>query len=1071
MRTKHILTALALPAVFAACTADEFDSVNINNGDATQARPTVGENFTLNTSNADTRYAAEEGASGIRLNFTEGDQLGAAIIDNYNPDVESPYDFDVIYSLAGNNPFEFQGGDQWTSNTELGIGHYLFKFPYNPADNNRAAATFELPTVQKLYTNENGELDLTAAIEAGNMAVAATVLTEGQTNADVSLKNLFTYPKVQINFDNGEKVNTVSQVVLEYAEEITVKGGFDHKVVANLFADEPTDLEDKDYWDGETKSIIWDEVETSDFLLAEDGDGADFNPYKDENERKSKYIVVKFPKNTQVKLDSNTKNKYVEARFMLPSVEDFNEYDNVEEGEEEKLTMYVYTDNGVYEAPFKPESFIFKGTTTDETINGALGRGKGYNLTLDKASLTKSNEQNIVTTVEDWNGLVEAYGSSKNPVMVAIVGDEFAFDSNTKFPSVSTFEVGTDVNVKGNVEIRNVDLGTNTINVLEGAALTVNNTLVAEKIVNEGTVNVIAKADEDTKESYNGVQTIENKAEATLNVAAGADAKFDLYNEKNAKVDEKDGAVIVAKGAKMTVAGYNYGTIDVNGIMWTVGDGFENMTIEKKGEVILNTPTIKIYKDAQVVANAGKLTNNGLVVNEGEFTCQSNAGTIVNNKELQSKEGAVSYITENNGKVVVEVANPTTLTINNEDKGIVEYTTGKSSEDFTGSDVNTVIATGDYEVKGGDLTTLTLKGTGTLKVNAGAKIDELDVDGNITLGENVKVGVDGLNIAEGAMINIPKGTELTVNTAEYENLGRILVGGTLEAKKVSQSVRGDVNNDGGQITWKEDADKDNAMKEAKADYEEALVDAITHFASNSTKGQYTVNNLNYDIINGKKGQQTADQLFVEYVAANKSADAIKTLETALAKYRQHDASITLTSGYADAAAKVIASNEADVEELNLIWTIDSYDTAEDAHIYESEELAKNAFKAAVANGDVNVTSTLHKVVICSSEKNFIPEGSYVLTTSEIYRMFDIIDDCKDQNGWKSLGFTYQYSKTTSWTLELAKNWISDVRQSTQTAMLVQDARDFITTNGIVDKSKTWKYQDNLIKGIANQYWK
>ena len=1061
MRTKHILTALALPAVFAACTADEFDSVNINNGDATQARPTVGENFTLNTSNADTRYAAEEGASGIRLNFTESDQLGAAIIDNYNPDVESPYEFDVIYSLAGNNPFEFQGGDQWTSSTTLGIGHYLFKFPYNPADNNRAAATFELPTVQKLYTNENGELDLTAAIEADNMAVAATVLTEGQRNADVSLKNLFTYPKVQINFDNGEKVNTVSQVVLEYKDEITVKGGFNHKVVANLFDDAPQGLIGKDYWDEETQSINWDEVETSDFLLAESGKEAKFNPYP-ENERKSKYIVVKFPKNTQVKLDSNTKNKYVEARFMLPSVEDFNEY-NVNVGEEEKLTMYVYTDNGVYEAPFKPKSFIFKGTTTDETINGALGRGKGYNLTLNKAFLTKSNEQNIVTTVEDWNGLVEAYGSSKNSVPVAIVGDEFAFDSNTKFPSVSTFKVGTDVNVKGNVEIRNVNLGTNTINVLEGATLTVNNTLVAEKIVNEGTVNVIAKADKD-KNAYNGVQTIDN--EATLNVAAGADAKFVLHNEKGAKV-------AVAEGGKMSVAGYNNGTIDVNGIMWTVNEvmGFENKEIEERDEVILNTPTIKIYKDAQVVANAGKLANNGLVVNEGEFTCQSNAGTIVNNKELQSKEDAVSYITENNGKVVVEVANPTTLTINNEDKGIVEYTTGKSSEDFTGSDVNTVIATGDYEVRGGNLATLTLKGTGTLKVNAGANIGELDVDGNITLGENVKVGVNGLNIAEGAMINIPKGTELTVNTAEYENLGRILVGGTLEAKKVSQSVRGDVNNDGGQITWKEDADKDDAMKVAKAKYENALVDAITHFASNSIEGKYTVNNLNYDIINGKKGEQTADQLFVEYVAANQSVDAIKTLGTALATYQGYDPTITLTTGYSVAAAKVIADNEAKVEELDLAWTVSSYGTAEEAHIYTSEELAKDAFKAAVVKGDVNVSSTLHKVVICSSEKNFIPEGSYVLTTSEIYKMFDIIDDCKDNEGWKSLGFTYQYGKASEWSLELAKNWISDVRQSSQTAMLVQDARDFITTNGIVDKSKTWKYQNNLIKGIANQYWK
>ena len=1053
MRTKHILTALALPAVFAACTADEFDSVNINNGDATQARPTVGENFTLNTSNADTRYAAEEGASGIRLNFTEGDQLGAAIIDNYDPDAESPYDFEVIYSLAGNNPFEFQGGDQWTSSTTLGIGHYLFKFPYNMADNNRAAATFELPTVQKLYTNENGELDLTAAIEAGNMAVAATVLTEGQRNADVSLKNLFTYPKVQINFDNGEKVNTVSQVVLEYKDEITVKGGFNHRVVANLFDDAPQGLRGEDYWDEETQSINWDEVETSDFLLAESGEEADYNPYP-ENERKSKYIVVKFPKNTQVKLDSNTKNKYVEARFMLPSVEDFNKYTG-------KLTMYVYTDNGVYEAPFVPGSFIFKGTTTDETISGALGRGKGYNLTLNKASLTPSNEQNIVTTVEDWNGLVEDYGSSKNTVKVAIVGDEFAFDSNTKFPSVSTFEVSTDVNVKGNVEISNVNMGNNTINVLEGATLTVNNTLVNGKIVNEGTVNVIAKVNEDTKESYNGVQTIENKAKAALNVAAGADAEFTLNNEKGA-------TVTVADGGKMSVDGYNNGTIDVNGIMWTVDPRFENKEIEKKGEVILNTPTINIYKDAQVVANAGTLFNNGLVVNEGEFTCQSNAGTIVNNEELQSKEGAVSYITENREKVVVEVANPTTLTINSANKGIVEYTTSKSSEDFTGSDVNTVIATGNYEVKGGNLATLTLKGTGTLKVNAGASIENLDVDGSITLGENVKVQVDGLNIAEGAMINIPKGTVLTVNTAEYENLGRILVGGTLKAEEVYQVNRGDVNNDGGQITWKDDADEAEQKAKAKAKYDNALVAAIKEWASNSNStSTVTVHALDYDITKANAGN-----LFASYAAGsgNSTKDEFVALTEALEKYREFEPSTILTTGYVDAAAKVITDNKADVEALSLTWNVSDFSSRAAAHIYGTEAEAITAFKAAVCNGTVEVNNTLHKVVICSSnEVGFIPEYSYVLTSDPVYEMFSYIGQ---EDDWKkTFGFTYTYSmkKVDNWSLDTVKQWIADVRKTTNGSTLVQESVDFVVENDLWNECQEWAYDANIIKGIVTDY--
>ena len=1056
MRTKHILTALALPALFAACTADEFESVNVNNGGAQQARPTVGENFTLTTGNADTRYAAEETGSGIRLNFTQGDLLGAAIIDNYVPG-KDPYDFEVIPSLAGNNPFEFQGGDQWTSNTRLGIGHYLFKYRYNPNDNNRAAATFELPTVQKLYTDENGEVDLTAAIEAGNMAIAATVLTEGQQTADASLKNLFTYPKVQINFDNGEKVNTVSQVVLEYKNAITVKGGFNHKVVANLFADAPKDLNDEDYWDKETQSVIWDEVETADFLIAEnDADAKDFIPYP-ANERTSKYIVVKFPKNTQVKLDSNTKNKYVEARFMMPSVEDFSKLSAGSQYEDADITMYVYTDNGIYRAPIARSSFLFKETTTDEVLRGALGRGKGYNLTLNKNVLVKDNADNIVTTVEDWNALVRDFGASENPQSVAIVGDEFAFDSETIFPTKSTFIVTTNLNVKGNVEISNVNMSGNTINVLENATLTVNNTLANANIVNEGTVNMAAKADKD-KNAYDGVSLIENEAKATLNIVAGADAAFELHNAVNADV-------VVAKGGKMTVNGNNKGEITNNGLVNTTTN-FVSVKYDNNNKLIVPTPTITNNKGAQFVSIDGTTTNNALFVNNGELTCLNRNGKIENKGELQSPEGAVTYITDNeDGTIVVTEANPATLTIDN-NIGIVKYTTEESSETFSNGYVNTVIASGNYEVKGTNTISLTLNGEGTLKAST-ASIDKLTVNGSTTLGANLTVA--GLTVAENAMVNVPGAYTMTVTGADYENYGRILVGGNFIAEKVLRSNGGNVQNEGqGEIRWQDDADKEAALEAAKGEYEAALKGAIEFWANYTfSGGKLTVNNLDYNILQAK-----ATDMFVEFLAANDDKEAVETLYAEFNAYHALDNSVAITDSYNAVAGKIVADNEAAVKALKLTWTPTANTSRANAHIYKDLAEAMKAFKAAVAGGTVTISSQLHKVVICSSETNFMPACSYVLESEPLYQMFEFIEN---GGGWRQFGFSYEYMMTSAnldgWDLEHVRNWISDVRKSTNTSAVVQDAVDFVETNDLWNASKTWTYSEELIQGIVNDYIK
>lgn len=1103
MRTKHILTALALPALFAACTADEFETVNQNAG-LQEERAKVAENFTLLTSGIQTRYSVEGGA-GISFNFEEGDQIGAAIVDRKDADDEKPEDFEVIYSLAGNYPFEFKGNDEWQSYTQLGIGHYLFIYPYNASDNNRGAMAYELPVIQELGEGAEG---LNAAIEKGNKAIAAAILHEGEESVDISLKNLFTYPKLTINFDNGEDVTTVSQIVLKADDEnsaFTVKGGFDHKVVSALFNldEEKGDatFDGRDFYkqDKTTKkySIDWNLVDTEDFLLQERSAGAGYNPFKEG--RTSDYIIVKFPEGTKVKPAANTDNKYVEARIMMPSIEKFKDNDT-----EHNYTLYVYTDNGVYSTAFEPSSFSFSDKTDKDKIAAALARSASNGLTL-RALNTKDNKKGdagtIVTTLADWNDLVDRFGDTEQNQKIIIVGDDFAFDGaeNIEWPETCTFTITTDVKVKGDVEIKNVNVD-GTINVEKGATLTVNNTLTAEKeevefadgttledietvIKNEGTVVIAAEydkaafdKDKKTKNAYVGVSAIENKG--TLTVNKEAKAEFKLTNIRGAVVNnngevtvEDDDAYSDAKNEN--VAGNN-GTINNNGTLRT-GD-FTNVAPEienegKENEVIKNMPVINNAKGARMVAE-GNFTNNATLVNEGTLAClNTTTGTITNARTLDSEKGAVTYITDNNGKVIVYEAKPLTVTINGI-VGIVEYETSAKSEDFKESLVNSVIASSDLTIADGTISMLTFKGDATLTLAkpAGTSTKEGVIngltieEGNVVLASDVTVGT--LTIEEEGSLNVPGNITMTYTGDEkaYTNEGLILVGGTFSAKGVAVANGGDVQNNGGKITWAESA----AVETAREAYKTALVAAVKTWASDPGNGNHTVNKLSYDIINGKDNKRTPAEVFETYYGYHTNDEgAMRGLTEAFAAYQKLNANAKITEEYAYAAKKVVADREAEetFKNLELTWAVNNAEEGK-ARIYEKTEDALKAFKAAVAEGDVkNVTDTLDRVVLCSSTTNYAPDDSQVMTTDKVYTVFgtDAIGYAED---WSKAGLTMRYNTESTWSVDLLKMWIQEVATSESDNLYIRQAKKFVEDNDLISESRNWTYSSHIVDAIA-----
>ncbi len=800
MKTTHLLTTWALSALFVACTADEFKVANPDN--VSQDRAKVHPDFVLLTEDLQTRYAVEGGA-GISFDFEKGDRLGAALVDEY-VEGENPEDFNVMSFVLENHCLDYQGDGQWTPDEQLSVGHYLYVYPYNPEDVGSrvenpefVGLTYKFPAVQEMYADGSSLHRLNAAIESGNQAISAGVLQEDDRQADVELKNLFTYPKLTIYFDSAEPVSSVSQIILETegTDPFVVKGEFDHRVVTDMFTQNHHGaLTGKDFWDETTQTVDWDKVGTYDFLYE---GGA--SPYGEAEY--SDQIVVKFADDAKVGEDYVTKNKFVEARIMMPSIDNFGpELDNP--AASTGIVMYVYTNNGVYRTPFQASSFDFKPTTDKEKQQAALWRNRSNGLTLKPLTADNKTENAdiLVTTQEEWNNLVAMYGNSGVDQTVAIVGNEFVFNEETQWPTNCRFHLTTDVSVEGNVEIKNVSMigwdpsGANlTVTVKEGATLTLNNTFEAIQLNNHGTLLVNASVSTRSNGYYDGILFVSNRNR--MDIYEGAKVEFSQLETTTDAVTNNFGDIHTRI--------YNYGTINNYGIMHTSGN---NVYVNEGIGWIYNMKGAEIWID-------GYFTNDTYIINEGMLACEDTEyGRIVNNREISSGIEATTHVTDNYDMIYVYTADAAGLTITGE-RGVVSYEIMQPAEYLPKSLVNRVVFREDFTMLGGEVESLHYWGSGDATLTLanstdpsaeGCKVHELSVqDNRLTLGSDIEL--ESLDVLVTTELIIPEGVTLTYN-GFYENFlntGRIVVRGTFIAPNMDGSYYGDgtIDIEGGEVIW------------------------------------------------------------------------------------------------------------------------------------------------------------------------------------------------------------------------------------------------------------------------------
>lgn len=249
MKTKHLLTGLVLPALFAACTAEEIES---SKGVMTQedlsARPSVG-NVVLNFGNVDSRAELGNTAfNAIKFNANE-DAIGARIIDTYaaaglkdaNGNRVAWKDYTITDGFASSNYQYVYNGEGWETSALMVEGNYMFYYPYNAKNVARGPLEIVTPTLQTVKPNEeDGERNPIAELYASeNPVFVGYKFIDAEEQGlvqNVDMQHIFAYPQITLVNDfitynkNGRKVETdltISKVVFK-ADNLVEKYTVDH---------------------------------------------------------------------------------------------------------------------------------------------------------------------------------------------------------------------------------------------------------------------------------------------------------------------------------------------------------------------------------------------------------------------------------------------------------------------------------------------------------------------------------------------------------------------------------------------------------------------------------------------------------------------------------------------------------------------------------------------------------------------------------------------------------------------------------------------------------------------------
>lgn len=730
MKTKYILGALCLPAVFTACTNEEFLTENENQLAGKEAvNMVLAANYGAEDQ-ADTRMVNNNGT----FLWDNTDVLGATYLINSTSE-------NKIYS---NNKFvntltEASAQADFTTDATTVVGEYLFYYPYS------TKMTNDLSGVQYSLA-EPQEYDPTGEkMMKNNFMIAPKITVDGNEPGELTLpitmRSIYGYGTLNLKLAQTLTSNYVpvselyvQKVIVKYSSNVEKNGVINVATVpaVDLSAENLKELsedEDGDYYGMTDKEITTALLTAADYNLT--ARNAENDTYANGSILDLTAAKASNPSNkiSQVSIsclsDENpqgirvTKDGGFSTRVLLPTT--------AQGGATVDIT--VYTNKGKFEAAQQTGARI----KPNHTINLA-----NINREINKESvmtITSLVDNNAIVAIseEDFIASMQGVGSA---VSVEVGDFDLTAAAVAAIPSTTRVTFNSDVKFNGDMTLKNIAFtkgvilkaGNITIDKtvafsnnqkvsVEGANVTMDNTGAGslETVVNSGSLTLV---DGVNINSYIDVLG------GTVNLGANAQTKA-TPKGISAHLRKVDGGIVninvpYTSNWNVSVGATKASTLNVNADVTLASS--KTITIEAKGIVNNNA-------ELTVATNAGTINN------DGTLTVTTNNGTI----NQMNKNAVIANCTTNNSKIVTVAYSQTTVGTND---GEIVYVDNARIKTTSGNGNVTYVTDAANDANFGSLSSAITKVifTGNFTYSSSktlpTAVKALEFQGNLTLSKD-----------------------------------------------------------------------------------------------------------------------------------------------------------------------------------------------------------------------------------------------------------------------------------------------------------------------------------------------
>jgi len=773
MKTKHILTAMVLPAMLAACTADEIvENNNVNLDGVAKLNPitfTVGEG-------ADSRLLWDESGVGNWKWGAEGDQFSAFLV---NTGVTNGVQDAVNDKLLTNYVYSSEDGVNYTTTSVMTEGTYWFFAPGSQDKKDNALISFKLPTAQgpEYYKSDDAQLFFTPLYQ----------LAKEDAPENMNLELTSWYGRAVMPIVNGtDEAFTINQIILTLnGENWVVEGTISTKALADnglayAFVDgvkTPVRNLDNVATNNETlaelkarlqkANIVSTGAKTSPTLVLDLGKGVKLASGA------SKTFTMLVPATGE---DVTCDVKLITDKGLV-EIESYDDSNYTQEGVQFKhngiMPMFglknanstEFKSYKVEEGDLEDFGASYYVTTYEymmdliNTVNGTL---KVYNIgdwaidaKMAKAITNSDAQVTFVQPIEiaDENNKVELTKVYFDEEVTVVEGTEVAFGKNTYTNEKLNIEAGAKVTVNalGSRTISGVSTnnaiasvnnagelvindGANVSNVETSGKLTIvkDGTSTTDVTITAGELNYTAVANKTATYKASDLN-IARASKKNVTITIGANVTFNVDEAVTADIE------VVSSTLYYQTAIVNNGTISLSEDLTIEGDLENNKTISAAASQALHVyGTMTNALNASVAADMG-VHEGASVENNGILTQVYNSGTITAGTQSVTQIKGIQDV----AKGVVDNSNKALVTLASDDVNTVKYVFNGAcdSEDLMELDTKKYV------------------------------INKLEFKGQVTLDEawdSTKLplyGVDVLEFATGSSlyVNLPTTAALPIN--------------------------------------------------------------------------------------------------------------------------------------------------------------------------------------------------------------------------------------------------------------------------------------------------------------------